>query len=38
VRLVATKNRPCDDFPLREGEGYEPSVVLDFDIWVLLPR
>jgi 2-methylfumaryl-CoA hydratase len=38
VRLVATKNRPCDDFPLREGEGYEPSVVLDFDVWVLLPR
>src|ERR1700726_5122412 len=22
VRLVATKNRPCDDFPLREGDGY----------------
>ena len=38
VRLVATKNRPCDDFPLREGDGYEPSVVLDFDVWVLLPR
>ncbi len=38
VRLVATKNRPCDDFPVREGEGYEPSVVLDFDIWVLIPR
>ena len=38
VRLVATKNRPCDDFPLREGEGYEPSVVLDFDVWLLLPR
>ena len=38
VRLVAAKNRPCDDFPLREGEGYEPSVVLDFDVWLLLPR
>jgi 2-methylfumaryl-CoA hydratase len=38
VRLVATKNRPCDDFPLREGDGYEPSVVLDFDVWLLLPR
>jgi len=38
VRLVATKNRPCADFPHREGEGYEPTVVLDFDIWVLLPR
>ena len=38
VRLVATKNRPCADFPFREGEGYEASVILDFDIWVLLPR
>jgi 2-methylfumaryl-CoA hydratase len=38
VRLVATKNRPCDDFPLRDGEGYAANVVLDFDIWVLLPR
>src|SRR5271163_4543453 len=38
VRLVATKNRPCDDFPLREGEGYDPSVVLDLDVWLLLPR
>ena len=38
VRLVATKNRPCADFPFREGDGYAPSVVLDFDIWVLLPR
>ena len=38
VSLVATKNRPCDDFPLREGDGYEPSVVLDFDVWLLLPR
>ncbi len=38
VRLVATKNRPCADFPLRAGEGFDPSVVLDFDIWVLLPR
>ena len=38
VRLVATKNRPCADFPLREGEAFDPSVVLEFDIWVLLPR
>ena len=38
VRLVATKNRGCADFPLREGEAYHPSVVLDFDMWVLLPR
>lgn len=38
VRLVATKNRACADFPFREGESFEPSVILDFDIWVLLPR
>ncbi len=35
---VATKNRPCGDFPSRQGEGYEPSVVLDLDYWALLPR
>ncbi len=38
VRLVATKNQPCRDFPDRAGDGYNPSVVLDFDIWVLIPR
>jgi len=38
VRLVATKNQPCGDFPDRAGEGYDSSVVLDFDMWVLIPR
>jgi len=38
VRMVATKNRPCADFPDRAGESYDPSVVLDVDIWVLIPR
>ena len=38
VRMVATKNRPCADFPFRDGEAYDPSVILDFDIWVLIPR
>ena len=38
LRTIATKNRPCGDFPLRQGDGYEPSVVLDLDYWVLLPR
>lgn len=37
IRTIATKNRPCTDFPLRDGEGYEPSVVLDFDYWALAP-
>jgi 2-methylfumaryl-CoA hydratase len=38
LRMVATKNRPCADFPLRVGEGYDPSVILDLDLWVLAPR
>jgi 2-methylfumaryl-CoA hydratase len=38
VRMVATKNRPCADFPLRDGEVYNPAVILDLDIWVLAPR
>ena len=38
LRTVAAKNLPCADFPDREGEGYEPHVVLDLDYWVLLPR
>ncbi|HYA73392.1 MAG TPA: MaoC family dehydratase [Roseiarcus sp.] len=38
VRTLAAKNRPCADFPLREGEGYEPHIVLDLDYWALLPR
>ncbi|WP_181700584.1 MaoC/PaaZ C-terminal domain-containing protein [Chthonobacter albigriseus] len=39
VRLVATKDRPCHDFPDKTGTGeIDPSVVLDLDIWVLLPR
>jgi 2-methylfumaryl-CoA hydratase len=38
LRTVATKNRPCADFPLRQGEGYEPHVVLELDYWALAPR
>ena len=38
LRTVAPKNRPCGDLPLRQGEDYEPSVVLDLDYWALLPR
>jgi 2-methylfumaryl-CoA hydratase len=38
LRTVATKNRPCEDFPYREGEGYDPAVILDLDYWVLAPR
>ena len=38
VRTVATKDRPCHDFPLRVGEEYVTGVILDLDLWVLIPR
>ena len=38
LRTVATKNRPCTDFPLKSGEDYDPAVILDLDTWVLVPR
>ncbi|MDF1585086.1 MaoC family dehydratase [Marinimicrococcus flavescens] len=38
LRLVATRNRPCADFPLHRPEGgHLPEVLLDFDYWALLP-
>jgi len=39
LRTVAAKDRPCADFPRKDGEGkYDPAVVLDFDYTVLMPR
>ncbi len=39
VRTVATKNRPCADFPYKGADGRpDPAVVLDLDYWVLIPR
>jgi 2-methylfumaryl-CoA hydratase len=38
LRTVATKDRPCTDFPLQTGEGDDPAVILDLDYWVLMPR
>lgn len=39
LRLVATKDRPCADFPRHGDDGrYLPDVVLDFDYWSILPR
>ena len=38
IRLVATKNRPCADFPLQDGAGASlPELLLDFDYWLLMP-
>ena len=38
LRTVATKDRPCGDFPLKSGEDYEAAVLLDLDYWALIPR
>ncbi|GBD41261.1 Beta-methylmalyl-CoA dehydratase [bacterium HR39] len=39
LRLVAVKNRPAADFPLKGEDGrYHPDVLLDFDYWALVPR
>jgi 2-methylfumaryl-CoA hydratase len=39
LRLVATKDRPCADFPAKDAAGaYDPAVILDLDVWALLPR
>ncbi|HEX6000825.1 MAG TPA: MaoC family dehydratase [Hyphomicrobiaceae bacterium] len=39
VRHVATKNEHCGEHPLRNRNGdYAPGVILDMDLWLLLPR
>ncbi len=38
LRLVATKDKPCADHPLRTGKEYDQGVILDLDCWALLPR
>jgi 2-methylfumaryl-CoA hydratase len=40
LRLVttATVDRPCNDFPGREGDDFAKGVILELDYWVLLPR
>jgi 2-methylfumaryl-CoA hydratase len=39
VRTVATKDRPCADFPYKKADGeYDEAVILDLDYWVALPR
>ena len=39
LRLVATKDRPCADFPDKDAEGkYPAEVILDFDYWAAVPK
>ncbi|HUO92270.1 MAG TPA: MaoC family dehydratase [Rhizomicrobium sp.] len=39
LRLVATKNLPCAEFPDKNAEGqYPENIILDFDYWAFAPR
>lgn len=39
LRLVATKDKPCADFPLKGEDGrYLNETLLDFDYWAAIPR
>lgn len=39
TRLVAVRDQPASDFPDRDDAGaYLPAVVLDADLWLLMPR
>jgi 2-methylfumaryl-CoA hydratase len=38
LRTVATKDRPCPDFPFKDGDDYDAAVILDLDYWVLMPK
>ncbi|MGO9174428.1 MAG: MaoC family dehydratase [Rhodomicrobium sp.] len=37
LRLVALKDKPAAGFPLKTGDQYDPAVLLDLDMWVLMP-
>jgi 2-methylfumaryl-CoA hydratase len=38
LRTVATRDRPCTNFPDKTDDDYDPAVLLDLDYWVLIPR
>lgn len=38
LRTVATRDRPCADFPFKAGDDYDAAILLDLDYWVLMPR
>jgi 2-methylfumaryl-CoA hydratase len=38
LRTIATKDQPCAEFPLRQGDADHPSVILDLDYWVVMPK
>lgn len=38
LRTIATKDKPCADFPLKAGDADDPAVILDLDYWALVPK
>jgi 2-methylfumaryl-CoA hydratase len=38
LRTIATQDRPCAEFPSKNADEYDPSIILDLDYWVLIPR
>ncbi|MDZ4843715.1 MAG: MaoC family dehydratase [Hyphomicrobium aestuarii] len=38
TRLVATKNVSCVNHPYKSGSDYAEGVVLDLDLWLVMPR
>jgi 2-methylfumaryl-CoA hydratase len=38
LRTVALKDRSAEAFPLKDGENYDPAVLLDLDYWAVMPR
>ena len=37
LRLVALRYKAAASFPLKAGDQYDPAVLLDLDLWVLMP-
>jgi 2-methylfumaryl-CoA hydratase len=38
LRTIATRDRPCADFPHKLGRDDDPTVLLELDYWVLIPQ
>jgi 2-methylfumaryl-CoA hydratase len=38
LRTIATKDKPCNDFPRKQGEDYDPAVILELDYWAVMVR
>jgi 2-methylfumaryl-CoA hydratase len=38
LRTIATKDKPCGDFPYKNGADYDPAIILDLDYWAIIAR